>query len=428
MTPDQIRAAMGDITAKLEGIVAGETGYTAEQLAEIEKLNEEFLALDQQLAAAEKVESMKAKTAAGTGRKTVAAAPAPRIEVGEQRNARFGGFNSTGEWLKAVQQAGVTGQVDKRFYGPQATAYEKIGEDGGFLVPEEMSSAILKKLASADSLMSRCSQMQLSGNSMTINVDESQPWNQGISAYWVSEGVAPTGTKPAFKQASFRLHKLAALVQATDELLDDAAALGSYIQASAPLAIMNKINGAIISGNGAGKPQGIINSGFTVEQAKEGTQSADTVVAMNVIKMWTRLFPQAKGNAIWLINPAVEQQLYTMTDENDNYIYIGPGGFGSQLSATPYGTLFGRPVIPMMSSMPALGDVGDIVLADLNYYQLATKAGGVKSASSIHLLFDKEITSFRFSMRVDGKVPFTAPVTSEFGSYDMSAVVTLQAR
>ncbi len=81
----------------------------------------------------------------------------------------------------------------------------------------------------------------------------------------------------------------------------------------------------------------------------------------------------------------------------------------------------------MMSAMPALGDLGDIMLVDLSYYYLATKAAGIKSASSIHLLFDKEITSFRFSMRLDGKCPFQAPVTTEFGSYDMSAFVMLEA-
>lgn len=425
MNPDQIRLAMGDISAKIEGIVGTADGYTAEQLAEIEALSAEFEGLTAQLEAAERVESMKAKASASTGRKTSAAAPAAatRVEVGRTLNEKFGGFNSTGDFLMAVKKAGQTGEMAKPFQN--ATAYEKVGEDGGFLVPEDLSQAILKKLDVQESLMASANVIQVSGNALTLSVDESQPWNQGIQAYWTAEGQTITESKPSFRQASWRLQKIAALVKATDELLDDATALGSYIQNSAPNAFMHKINNAILTGNGAGKPQGIINSPFTVTVAAESGQAADTVVAANILRMYSRMFPGSRSNASWYINPAVEEQLRLMTDPNGDYIYISPGG---QMNSTPYGTLLGRPVIPLMGSTQAIGDVGDIIFADLSYYYMIRKAGGIKSATSIHLLFDKEITAFRFSMRVDGRCPFTSPVTTEFGNYAMSAFVTLAAR
>jgi HK97 family phage major capsid protein len=424
MNPEQIRAKLVEISARLEGISASDAGYTEEQITEIGNLNAEFETLNTQLETAEKVEAMKAKASASTGRKTsVAATPQPRIEVGRQLNERFGGFNSSGEFLMAVKRAGQTGDVDKRFQG--ATAYEKVGEDGGFLIPEEISQAIVKKLAVQESLMSGTTSLQVSGNALSINIDESQPWNQGVQCYWTAEGASITESKPVFKQAHFRLHKIAALVKATDELLEDATALESYIKASAPSAFMHKINGAIISGSGAGKPLGILNSAFAVTVAAEGGQTADTVNAKNVLKMYSRMFPTSRANAAWFINPAVEDQLRQMVDGNNNYIYISPGG---QLNQTPYGTLMGRPVVPLMGSMPALGDLGDIIFADMSYYYMINKAGGIKSATSIHLLFDKEQTAFRFSMRVDGKCPFSSPVTTEFGSYDMSAIVLLAAR
>ncbi len=427
MTLEQIRARLAAIAASLESIVAGEAGYSEDQVTEIDTLNSEFETLNMQLETAEKVEAMRVKASASAGRKTPAApsAAAPRIENVRQLNERFGGFNSTGEFLMAVKKAGQTGEMAKQFQN--STAYEKVGEDGGFLIPEEISQGVLKMLDSQESLLSKTTQLQISGNALTINVDESQPWNQGVQAYWTAEGQTITESKPAFKQASFRLQKIACLVKATDELLDDATALESYIKASAPSAFMHKINAAILSGNGAGKPTGIINSPFAVTQAKE-SQSADTVVSANVIKMYSRMFPGSRGKAAWYVNAAVEEQLRLMVDENDEYIYISPGGVGGQLSGSPYATLLGRPVIPMMGSMPALGDVGDIMFADLSYYYSVVKAGGIKSATSIHLLFDKEQTAFRFSMRLDGKCPFTAPVTTEFGDYDMSALVLLQAR
>lgn len=423
MNPDQIRARLLEIGALLEGIKASEDGFSAEQVSEVETLNAEFETLTAQLATAEKIENMKAASTATKGRQTQAAAPTPvRVEVGAGSKDRFGGFDNGGDFLMAVKRASNGVDIDKRF---KNVAYEKTGEDGGFLVPEEISQTILKKLETQESLMAKTNAVSVSGNALTIPVDESQPWNQGIIGYWTAEGAAITESKAAFKEASFRLHKVAALVKATDELLDDATALESYIKNSAGNAIMHTINKAILSGNGAGKPQGIINSPFTVTVAAEGGQSADTIVTRNIVKMYARMFPQARANAAWYVNAGGEEQLLTLKDDNDNFIYLAPG---SQMNQSPYGLLMGRPVFPLMSGIPALGDTGDILFADLSYYWMIKKAAGVKSATSIHLNFDREITAFRFSMRVDGKAPFTAPVTTEFGSYQMSAFVKLAAR
>lgn len=424
MTPEQIRARLAEISASLKGIeeAKGDEGYSAEQITEINALSEEFEGLSVQLEAAEKLASAQAKANASAGRKTTTG-DAPRIQVGENRATKVGGFPTAGEWLMAVKKAGQTGEVDARF--KNAALKESVGEDGGFLVPEEISTSILKKLEGDESLMARTNAIQVGGNSLVLNVDENQPWNGGVQAYWTAEGASVTESKPNFKQANFRLQKLAALVKATDELLDDATALESYIKSAAPNAIVHQVNKAILTGNGVGKPLGILNSGFTVTQTKESGQTADTVVAANILNMYARMFPMSRSNAAWYINPAVEPQLLGLKNGAGDYIYLSPGG---QLNQTPYGLLLGRPVIPLMGGMPAIGDVGDIVFADLSYYYMIRKASGVKSATSIHLHFDKEITSFRFSLRLDGKTPFQAPVTTEFGSYSMSAFVNLEAR
>lgn len=423
MTPDQIRARLADISALLKGIedAKGNEGYSAEQISEIEALSSEFEGLNTQLEAADKLAAIQNKATSSAGRRT--APEAPRVQVGTNLATKVGGFPTAGEWLMAVKKVGQNGDMDQRLKA--AAMKESVGEDGGFLVPEEISSGILKKLEGDESLMSKTNAIQVSGNSLVLNVDENQPWNGGITAAWTAEGASITESKANFKQAQFRLQKLAALVKATDELLDDATALQSYIQNAAPNAIMHQVNKAILTGNGVGKPLGILNSGFTVTQAKESGQAADTVKSENIINMYSKMLPMSRSNAAWYINPAVEAQLHGMKDGAGNYVYLSPGG---QFNATPYGILLGRPVIPMMGGMPALGDVGDIVFADLSYYYMIRKASGVKSATSIHLHFDKEITSFRFSLRLDGKVPFTAPVTTEFGSFSMSAFVNLEAR
>jgi hypothetical protein len=52
----------------------------------------------------------------------------------------------------------------------------------------------------------------------------------------------------------------------------------------------------------------------------------------------------------------------------------------------------------------------------------------MKQAVSAHLKFDYDLQSFKFTMRLDGKVPFSTPVTTQYGAHTMSAFVTLADR
>lgn len=435
MNQSEIRKKLNEVAAKMAAIEAGPDGYTAEQEKLSIELNTEFAKLNSQLATAERVESARAALTTSAGRQTDPVNPQPqqgalpRTEVAVAAAIKYHGFPTLGGFLSAVKESGISGKADDRFNFHGASVKEAIGEDGGFLVPEEMAAGINRKLEKDDeSLMGKATVYPVSGNAITMKIDESLPWSSGITAYWVAEGTAITGSKPKFKLAHWRLQKVAALVDVTDEMLEDATFMAGYIEQSAPNAIMYAVNKSIISGLGVGKPLGIIQSPFTVTVLKESMQSADTIVARNIAKMWSAMFPGSRANAIWLINPACEVQLKTLVDDNGNFMYLGPGGLGSQLNSTPYALLLGRPVLPLLGGMPALGDLGDIMFVDMKFYWMIKKAQGVKYATSIHLNFDKETTAFRFSLRLDGKSPFQSPVTTEFGSYNMSAFVMLEAR
>lgn len=419
MNLEQMRARLAAIVAKLNEF-NGLESFDAAAVTEINALNTEFEALKTNIETKEKLEAMNASASAST-RKTSPDSPVARVEVQATRKEKNGGFENFGEFLTAVKKAS-NGDIDKRF---KNTMFEKNGEDGGFLISEEMMTDVTKKVQSDESLLSKTRQFSVSGNALSLPTDETSPWNGGVQAYWTAEGAQINETKHKFGQASWRLHKLAALIKTTDELLEDSVALESYIRAMAPEAIMHKINSAILTGNGAGKPMGILNSPFKVQVAAEGGQAADTIVARNVIKMYSKMIPAARANAVWYINAACEEQLRTMKDDQGNFIYLAAG---SQMNQTPYGVLLGRPVIPMIGSMPALGDEGDIIFADLSYYYTIVKAGGMKQAISTHLYFDRDISAYKFTMRIDGSCPFKAPVITEFGAYEMSAFVTLAAR
>jgi len=416
MNLEQMKARLNEIIGKLAEYSAVED-FTNEDVETINGLNEEFEGLKKNIEAKEKVVAMTA--AASTSVRKTAPEATTRVEVSAPKN---NGFKAFGDFLGSVKKA-AGGEIDKRFMNTMSTG---VDAEGGFLVPDEFMTDVTKRLESDESLLAKTKQFVVSSNNLTLPKDESQPWNGGVAANWVGENAQISASTPnTLSEVSFKLNKIAALVHITEELSSDAVALESYMRGMVPGAIMHKINESIISGNGIGKPAGILGSSFKIEVAKEASQDADTIVARNVIKMYSRMLPASRGQAVWYVNAGCEEQLRTMKDDNGNFIYLAAG---SQLNQSPYALLLGRPVIPMLGSLPALGEAGDIIFADLSYYYSIVKAGGMKQAVSAHLKFDYDVQSFKFTMRLDGKVPFATPVSTQFGGHTMSAFVTLADR
>jgi HK97 family phage major capsid protein len=361
-----------------------------------------------------------------------AAQPGPRGGYKLPAELRDGklGFRTFGEFALTVRTACQDGgQLDRRLeqLAPTTFGSEASGSDGGFLIPPDFRAAVMAKVMGEESLISRTDQLVTTSNRLTVPLDETEPWGtSGIRAYWTGEGALKTPSKPAFQDKSLKLDKLAALVVVTDELIEDATALDTYLRRKTPQVIDYKINEAIVRGTGVGMPLGILNSAALVTVTKESGQAADTVVFANLVKMWGRLTAASRRNAVWLTNQDVETallQTYITAGSNGFPTYLPPGG----ISQAPYGTLFGRPILPL-ENMGALGDKGDIVLADLTQYVTLTKSEKLRTDVSIHLYFDYDMTAYRFVMRVGGQPWWNAPVTRANGSNTLSPFVTLEER
>jgi len=346
-------------------------------------------------------------------------------------------FSSFGEQMAAVMVAGSPGGVTDPRLRIQAAATglgETVSSDGGFLVQTDFSTELLGQVFETGILASRCRKIQISGNSNGIKipgVDETSRASTrsgGVLAYWKDEAAAKTASKPKFRMIELSLKKLIGLCYATDELLSDATALESYIRQSFIDEFGFQIDDAIVNGTGAGMPLGILNSGCLVSVAKETGQSAATVVAENVIKMYSRIFAASRPNAVWLINQNIEPQLFTMS------LAVGTGGVpiympAGGLSGQPYGTLFGRPVIAIEQAQ-TLGTLGDIMFADLtNGYILAEK-GDIQQDMSIHVQFLYDESVFRFVLRVDGQPVRASALTPYKGgsNYTQSHFIALATR
>lgn len=199
--------------------------------------------------------------------------------------------------------------------------------------------------------------------------------------------------------------------------------LSDRLTRKAGQAIRYKANEAIVNGTGSGQPLGWFTSSAKVSVAKESGQTAATVVAANVAKMYARVINP--GQAVWYINQDVLPQLLTMTLGN-NSVWTPPAtGFTN----APGGFLLGRPV-QFLENCQTVGTQGDIQLVNPRGYYAITKGGGesIEFAESMHLFFDYNIDAFRWIFRLNGQPFASAPVTPAKGSTTRSHFVVLDTR
>ncbi len=309
---------------------------------------------------------------------------------------------------------------------------ELVPADGGFLVGQQMQQGVIVRDNQQPDVWNRAFNVPIgqNANGLVLNAlkEDSRVagsrWG-GIQSYWLGEADAKTASKPTFRQLELKLKKQAALVYATDELLQDTTAFANVVNQLVPPELMFQKNEAAFNGSGVGKPLGILNSGFAggVSVAKETGQPAATIQAENVINMWARRW--GNGSYVWYINRDVSPQLPQMNlavGTGGMLVYMPPGG----LSGSPYGTLLGAPVIEV-EHCATLGTVGDIVLANMKEYLTISK-GGTQTASSIHVRFVNDETVFRFVERVDGQPAWAQPLTPLNGTATQSPFVTLATR
>lgn len=372
-----------------------------------------------------------AKQRESSGRRG-AYASAKRVEEGGPSQYGQHGFHNFGEYALAVQRASLRSgaYTDPRLVvnAPTPTSSSGVPADGGYAIPPDFRNEIMRKVMGEASIVGYTDQQTSSSNSITFPTDETTPWQStgGVQVYWTGEGSKITESKVALGESNVKLEKIAALLPVTEELLADAPALSRYITSKVPQKMGFALNDAIINGDGTGKPMGIMNSGALLTAAAEASQTADTITYRNIVSMWARLHSAGKSKSVWLVNPMVDEQLMMMSFPGSGTavpVYMPPAGAAD----TPYARLFGRPVIPT-EACAAVGDVGDILLADLSQYMSATKTQGMRADVSMHLYFDYDIMAFRFILRFGGKPWWSAPIDGKAAGVKYSAFVALAER
>ena len=444
MNINELRQRLGDVKAEGRGVhdkiaaleaKADRSEAEEAELVALEKRADELMA-DVETAQADvsaeeaRIERGRAFAAAPAADPRGATRPALDITSPEPDPAGTNGFADVAEFALAVR-AGTPGGdghwIDPRLGAAPSSPHQEGGTAEGFMVPSEFRDAIWEVVFGDEEfdLLNLVDLEPTSRNSVEHNADETTPWGStGIQARWRGEASQMTESNLVTEPRQLGLNHLYAFVTASEELMEDTPRLASRLTNGAGQAIKWKASAGIFSGTGVGQPKGFHLSAAQVSVAKEGGQTADTVVAANVAKMFSRMLAGSIGRSSWLINSDVLPQIMTMTLGN-NSIFMPPAtGFQN----APGGFLLGRPIL-LTEHAKTVGDKGDIHLVDMRRgYHGLEKTGGVKFASSIHLYFDYGVEAFRWTFRMGGTPFLSAPVSPANGSNTKSHFVTLDAR
>lgn len=365
--------------------------------------------------------------------------PMPRVEVKDQKP-----FRSLGEQMQSIAKV-----ADINLAGEEKTthlnklkdvaarsalglaAYNDV--DGGFLIDQEFTNDVAKNMPETGILAKDCRQIPIGEGkngfkSFAMNDNSRADGYRlgGVTASWVNEADTVSPTKPSMRLIQIPLDKLMAVGYATSELLEDAPALAAVLIDAVKSEFGFKIDKGIWEGSGNKEPRGFMNSAALVTVAKESAQVADTINVFNVLKMFSAMPARMLPGAKWYINQEIWPQLITMVmptgTSSGQSVFLPPGG----VHESPYGLLFGRPIVAVEHAA-ALGDLGDIVLANLGEYALLKK-GEIRAEESMHVRFLYDEKCFRIIQRVGGAPIPNGVYTPYKGAQSQSAFVTLQAR
>jgi HK97 family phage major capsid protein len=357
----------------------------------------------------------------------------------EQVTERKQNFASFGDQLVSIVNAGMNRGLppDPRLIMTAGGLgqNEAVPSEGGFLVQKDFSDAFLRRMNDQGQIYSRVSKIPISDNSDGIKflmTDETSRVNGsrwgGVNVYWANEGatVAPSTIK--FRVAEMSLKKLMGISYATSEILRDASALEALMNQAFEEELLYKVEDAILGGTGSGQPLGILNSGavVTIPAETSPAQGVDTIVTQNVLRMIARQPVRSAVNSVWLVNMDTLPQLWNLTMAQGNVSLFRPPGVDGPNMGSPFGTLLGRPVIPIEQA-GTLGDLGDIMLVDLSQYLLIQKDGR-RGESSMHVRFIYDEMTFRWVWRVDGMPAWNKALTPAKGTNTLSPFVLLAPR
>lgn len=406
---EEAQAALDAATKAQRDLTEAERARDDEIQAAVREINHELAGIDRVLEAD--------RDAPGP---TEAALPG---RVGAARFADlFPGRASAEGWTSFDQYLGV---IHSGVYHPglrAATMTTGVGSDGGYLVPSAFLAALLDRALEDEIVRPRATVYPMNdAPSMRVPIlngfDTSTGKPYGFSGQWLAEDAEASTERGKVVQLELHARSLACYTEASNELVRDGFSFEQQLGTALTRAIAWHLDGAFLTGTGAGQPQGMYESPSRIVVAKEGSQTAATITYTNLVKMLARLHPACFKNAVWVANPTTIPQLAQLT------IAVGSGGAHIPVMTESDGrfVVLTRPVI-FTEKVPALGTQGDIALVDFSQYVIALRAQATLDKSA-HVGWTRRATGYRIVLRADGQCGWPSVTTPKHGDTQSCCVL-----
>ncbi|MCX4374280.1 MAG: phage major capsid protein, partial [Dysosmobacter sp.] len=182
-----------------------------------------------------------------------------------------------------------------------------------------------------------------------------------------------------------------------EELLNDSVFdLQSYITREFARRIGSREEEAFFTGNGTGKPLGILAATGGAETGITAA-SATAVTADELIDLYYSLRSPYRRNAVWTLNDSTVKAIRKLKDGNGQYLWQ-PG-----ITAGAPDMILGRPVRTSTYMPEIAAGAKTIAFGDFSYYWIADRQG--RSFKRLNELFAATgQVGFLASQRVDGKL------------------------
>ena len=270
----------------------------------------------------------------------------------------------------------------------------QIGTDseGGYLVPDEYECTLVEALEEENIFRQLAKVIQTSSGDRKIPVVATKG-----TASWIDEEGAFTESDDSFGQVSIGAYKLGTMIKVSEELLNDSVFdLESYIAREFARRIGAKEEEAFFTGDGSGKPLGILAATGGAETGVTAA-SATAVTADELIDLFYSLKSPYRRNAVWMLNDSTIKAVRKLKDSNGQYLWQ------PSLTAGTPDTILGRPV-KTSAYMPAIAaGAKTIAFGDFSYYWIADRQGrSFKRLNELYAATGQ--VGFLASQRVDGKM------------------------
>ena len=277
---------------------------------------------------------------------------------------------------------------------PQVVNALQVGDDaeGGYLVPDEYEHHLVEALQEENVFRRLAHTIQTDSGERKIPVVASKG-----TANWIDEEGPYVESDDEFAQITIGAHKLGTTIKVSEELLRDSVFnLEAYISREFARRIGAREEEAFFSGDGNGKPLGILADAGGAEVGVTAA-SATAITADELMDLFHSLKAPYRSKAVWVMNDSTIKAVRKLKDNNGQYLWQ------NSLTADAPHTLLGRPVYTSAYMPTIAGGAKSIAFGDFKYYWIADRQG--RSFKRLNELYAQTgQVGFIGSQRVDGKL------------------------